>query len=64
MIPTSEPSNKNQDKNSDVASTSTVSSPTSISSFDCDNVDEFLGKIDAAIAVTKEDVKKTTRNSK
>lgn len=64
LIPTSEPSKTNQAKNAEVASPSTISSSTSISSFDCDNVDEFLGKIDAAIAITKEDVKKTSRNSK
>lgn len=63
LIPTSEPSNSNQDHNSE-AGPSLVSSPTSICSFDCDNVDDFLGKIDAAIATTKEDIKKTNRNSK
>ncbi|KAG5881751.1 hypothetical protein JTB14_029079 [Gonioctena quinquepunctata] len=45
------------------ASEQNVVSPTS-SNFDEDNIDEFLTKIDAAIATTKEDVKKTTRNSK
>lgn len=63
LIPTTEPSNASQENTVDVASPTSVSSPTSISSFDCDNVDEFLTKIDAAIAVTKEDVKKTRRNS-
>lgn len=63
LIPSPEPSTTNQEKQYEVASPSSVSSSTSISSFDCDNVDDFLHKIDAAIAVTKEDVKKTRRNS-
>lgn len=64
LIPTSEPSNSNQEPSPDIASPSSISSPTSVGSFDCDNIDDFLGKIDAAIATTKEDIKKTNRNSK
>ncbi|KAJ8924395.1 hypothetical protein NQ315_007191 [Exocentrus adspersus] len=46
-----------------VVSPSAVTSPTISGSFDDDNIDEFLHKIDAAIATTKEEVKKTTINS-
>lgn len=62
LIPSELPK-ANEERNIDITSSSALSSPTSISSFDCDNVDEFLNKIDAAIAITKEDVKKTRRNS-
>lgn len=64
LIPTSEPSNTTQEQLPEATSSSSISSPTSISSFECDNIDDFLGKIDAAIAVTKADIKKTNRNSK
>lgn len=41
-----------------------VTSPISNSSFDDDdNVQDFLGKIDAAIASTKEEVKKSEHHS-
>ncbi|KAJ8937571.1 hypothetical protein NQ318_023101 [Aromia moschata] len=46
-----------------IVSPSAVSSH-SVGSFDDDNIDEFLNKIDASIASTKEEVKKTTVNSK
>lgn len=69
LIPSGETSNINPGTNADIASPSDITSPsavsssTSISSLDCDNVDDFLNKIDKAIAITKEDVKKTSRNS-
>lgn len=66
LIPSSEPSHSAQEGTSIKAENNPVkvTSPTSNSSFDCDdNIDEFLNKIDAAIATTKEDVKKTTKNS-
>lgn len=48
--------------------TTSIASPSSVSNnssviYDEDNIDEFLNKIDASIATTKEDVKKTTRKS-
>lgn len=48
--------------------TTSIGSPSSVSNnssviYDEDNIDEFLNKIDASIATTKEDVKKTTRKS-
>ncbi|XP_044263719.1 lysM and putative peptidoglycan-binding domain-containing protein 1 [Tribolium madens] len=46
-----------------VVSPTQISSPISNSSFDEDNVEEFLGKIDAAIAITKKEVKRTQRSS-
>lgn len=61
LIPSSDPQQSTQDP----VKPETVTSPTaSNNSFDCDdNIDEFLNKIDASIASTKEDVKKTTKNS-
>lgn len=48
-----------------ISSTSTTPvSPTQCDSFDEDNIDKFLGKIDAAIASTKADVKKVQHNSR
>lgn len=46
-----------------VVSPTQISSPISNTSFDDDNVEDFLGKIDAAIANTKKEVKKTQHNS-
>lgn len=46
-----------------IVSPTQISSPISNSSFDEDNVEEFLGKIDAAIAITKKEVKRTQRSS-
>ncbi|CAG9857418.1 unnamed protein product [Phyllotreta striolata] len=48
-----------RDRPSSVATSDSIRS----GSFDEEDVDGFLGKIDAAIASTKEDVRKTTRNS-
>ncbi|KAJ3665399.1 hypothetical protein Zmor_000896 [Zophobas morio] len=46
-----------------IVSPTQISSPISNSSFDEDNVEDFLGKIDAAIANTKKEVKRTQNNS-
>ncbi|RZB54412.1 lysM and putative peptidoglycan-binding domain-containing protein 2 [Asbolus verrucosus] len=46
-----------------VVSPTQISSPVSNSSFDDDNVEDFLGKIDASIANTKKEVRKTQTNS-
>lgn len=49
-----------------VSPTQTAETPMSTTSsgqFDDDNISDFLSKIDASIACTKEDVKKTRKNS-
>lgn len=63
MIPTENPTSASEQV-TPVVSPSTATSPSISRSFDEDNIDEFLTKIDAAIATTKEEVKKTTINSK
>lgn len=63
LIPCSDPQ-QNTQENPSVKPETTTSPTASNSSFDYDdNIDEFLNKIDASIASTKEDVRKTTKNS-
>ncbi|XP_023021932.1 lysM peptidoglycan-binding domain-containing protein red [Leptinotarsa decemlineata] len=64
LIPSKEPGSEEKAPSNpepDVVSPSTSSVN---NDDDDDNIDNFLNKIDAAIATTKEEVKKTTRNSK
>nr|CAI5856684.1 unnamed protein product [Callosobruchus analis] len=61
LIPSTE-GQKSSQSETPVMSPTSNSSQTS-TSCDEESIDEFLNKIDAAIATTKEDVKKTTRNS-
>ncbi|KAJ8934447.1 hypothetical protein NQ314_013321 [Rhamnusium bicolor] len=63
LIPSTEIQAPSSEQETPVVSPSAVSSPPISGSFDEDNIDEFLSKIDAAIANTKEEVKKTTINS-
>ncbi|CAH1164118.1 unnamed protein product [Phaedon cochleariae] len=62
LIPSTEKTEPS--KNEKPGTTSEVMSPTT-SSFDDDNdnIDDYLSKIDAAIASTKEDIRKTTKKS-
>ncbi|CAG9834615.1 unnamed protein product [Diabrotica balteata] len=63
LIPSEESSSSNISQEQPQAlSQSTVTSPCS-SSFDEEDIDGFLNKIDAAIASNKQGVEKTTRNS-
>ncbi|KAJ8972966.1 hypothetical protein NQ317_019313 [Molorchus minor] len=61
LIPSTEPHTSSSSESA-VVSPSSATSPT-MGSFDEDSIDEFLHKIDASIASTKEEVKKTSVNS-
>lgn len=63
LIPVTDTSTTSSEPTPPVVSPTQISSPISNTSFDDDNVEEFLGKIDAAIANTKKEVKKTQHNS-